>query len=193
MTHCFLGYGYVNCELHNKMQLYANLNILSQVIGQKWLVLYSYKQNTELRWVLFILGNTLCTLSMLSHTQHWSVSRGWVGEGMLMDISDGLNPGNHIDCYECSSAILSVIATWYILLPVRLMWNDYQTSPILLKWVWSIWIESTTIQEQTTKYNPCGYFLRCNILTQLPLDKRPPLRRRYFQMYFREWKVLYFV
>ena len=29
-------------------------------------------------------------------------------------------------------------------------------------------------------------------LTHLPLEKMPPFHRRYFQMHFREWKVLYF-
>ena len=35
------------------------------------------------------------------------------------------------------------------------------------------------------------YFLRCD-LTHLSPDKRPPFRRRYFQLHVRKWKVLYF-
>ena len=31
-----------------------------------------------------------------------------------------------------------------------------------------------------------------NSLTHLPLDKRTPIPRRHFEMYFHEWKILYF-
>ena len=51
---------------------------------------------------------------------------------------------------------------------------------------------SNSIYVNTVQYNSFCYTRPCILTHPPPWTKWPPFRRRYFQMHFREWKVLCF-